>query len=160
MADETEALKHNFFFRGFFRKRGYFNLAHIPPDKYRKDPLFTSSANERVWLSADKLFQLNSNGLEELTVQGKNLLDGVVAQNGDSIVESPIMIEGYWIGDNSAEQLAHSRNRAILVRRHLQNHFQLDAAHLGIVPMKSLPPSGLDHSTWDGVCIVILKAKS
>jgi phospholipid/cholesterol/gamma-HCH transport system substrate-binding protein len=42
MADDTEALKHNFFFRGFFRHRGYYNLAHLSPDQYRKDQLLRS----------------------------------------------------------------------------------------------------------------------
>ncbi len=159
MADETEALKHNFFFRNFFRQRGYYNLAHISPDKYRKDHLFTSPSNTRAWLPADQLFQLDPNGLEQLTARGKSLLDGVVAQYGDYIVESPIVIEGYWNGAGSADQLARSRNRAILVRRYLQNHFQLDASHLGIVAMKNLPPGGLDHASWDGICIVIVTPK-
>lgn len=34
MADDTEALKHNFLVRGFFRHRGYYNLSHINPDQY------------------------------------------------------------------------------------------------------------------------------
>jgi phospholipid/cholesterol/gamma-HCH transport system substrate-binding protein len=160
MADDTEALKHNFFFRGFFRKRGYYNLADISPDKYRKDPMFSNPANERAWLPADKLFERDSNGLERLTAQGKSLLDGVVGQHGDSIVGSPIVIEGYSNDGNPADQLARSRSRAILVRRYLQNHFQLDATHFGLVGMESLPPGGLDHSTWDGICIVILKTRS
>ncbi len=31
LADATEALKHNFLTRGFFKKRGYYNLADISP---------------------------------------------------------------------------------------------------------------------------------
>jgi phospholipid/cholesterol/gamma-HCH transport system substrate-binding protein len=160
MADETEALKHNFFFRPFFRHRGYYNLTHISPDKYRKDGLFTSPGNSRTWLSANQLFLRDPNGLEQLTTQGKGLLDDAMAEYGDSIIESPIMIEGYWGGDNPTDQLALSRNRAIIVRRYLQNHFQLDPGHLGAVPMKNLPPSGLDHPSWDGICILVLKGKA
>jgi phospholipid/cholesterol/gamma-HCH transport system substrate-binding protein len=159
MADETEALKHNVFFRGFFQHRGYYNLAHISPDKYRKDALFTRADNYRTWLSADQLFVRDPNGLEQLTPEGKALLDNTLAQYGDSVVESPIVVEGYWSGANLADQLPFSRNRAILVRRYLQNHFQLDPGHLGAVPMKSVAPSGLEHSNWDGICIVVLKGK-
>jgi phospholipid/cholesterol/gamma-HCH transport system substrate-binding protein len=159
MADETEALKHNFFFRPFFQHRGYYNLTQISPEKYRKDTLFTSPNNSRTWLSADQLFVRDPDGLEQLTPQGKSLLDNALAQYGDSIVESPIVVEGYWGGDNPADQLTHSRNRAIIVRRYLQIHFQLDLGHLGAVPMKNLPPSGLDHSSWDGICILVLKGK-
>jgi hypothetical protein len=81
-------------------------------------------------------------------------------QYGASAVESPIVIEGYSAGGNAADQLASSRNRAILVRRYLQTHFQLDLGNLGAVPMMNVPPSGLDHPTWDGICIVVLKGRS
>jgi phospholipid/cholesterol/gamma-HCH transport system substrate-binding protein len=40
MTDDTEALKHNFFLRGFFRSGGYFSLGRLSPDLYRKDRLF------------------------------------------------------------------------------------------------------------------------
>jgi len=159
MADDTEALKHNFFFKGFFRHRGYYNLNNISPDKYRKDRLFTSPGNSRTWLSTEQLFQRDPNGSEHLTAQGRGVLNNALAQYGDAIFESPIVVEGYRSGDNPADQLTTSHNRAILVRLYLQNHFQLDPGHLGAVPMNNLPPSGLDHSTWDGVCLLVLKAK-
>jgi phospholipid/cholesterol/gamma-HCH transport system substrate-binding protein len=159
MADETEALKHNFFFRGFFRQRGYYNLTHISLDKYRKNSFITNPANYRTWLSAEQLFQRDPGGLEQLTPQGKDLLTNALAQYGDSIVEDPIVVEGYWGGSNPADQLLLSRNRAILARHYLQNHFQLDPAHLGAIPMKNHPPDGLDRSNWDGICIVVLRRK-
>lgn len=159
MADETEALKHNFFLRGFFRHRGYYNLTHLSPDKYRKDGFFTSPGNPRAWLSAEQLFRTDAHGVEQLTPRGKILIDGTLAGYGDSIVESPIIVEGYWSGENPAEQLTLSRHRANLVRRYLQDHFQLDPGHLGAVPMKNLPPSGSDHSSWDGICILLVKGK-
>jgi phospholipid/cholesterol/gamma-HCH transport system substrate-binding protein len=159
MADETEALKHNFFFRGFFQHRGYYNLTHMSPDKYRKNALVTNPGNYRAWLSAEQLFQREPNGLEQLSPQGKDLLTNALAEYGDSIVESPIAVEGYWGGSSPADQLLLSRNRAILVRHYLQNHFQLDPAHLGAIPLKNHPPDGLDRSNWDGICIVVLRRK-
>jgi phospholipid/cholesterol/gamma-HCH transport system substrate-binding protein len=157
VADETEALKHNFILRGFFKRRGYYNLTHIAPDKYRRDSLFTSPANSRTWLSAEQLFVRDPDGPEQLSQAGKVLIDSTLAQAGDSIIESPIVVEGYWGGSNPSDQLLVSRSRAILVRRYLQNHFQLDPGHLGAVPLKNLPPSGLDRSHWDGICIVVLR---
>jgi len=157
MADETEALKHNVFFRGFFRRRGYFNLSHISPDKYRQDKLFTSPADSRIWLSGAALFQHDLNGAEELSVSGKALLNDAFARFGDSAVESPVVVEGYSEEGGPANQLARSKRRAILIREYLQSHFQLDPGNLGAVPMKSLPPSGLGHPTWDGICLVLLK---
>jgi phospholipid/cholesterol/gamma-HCH transport system substrate-binding protein len=160
MADETEALKHNFFFRGFFQHRGYFNLTHLSPEKYRKNTLVTSPGNYRVWLSAEQLFQRGPDGMEQLTPQGKDLLSDALAQYGDSVVESPIVVEGYWGGSNPADQILVSRNRAVLARHYIQNHFQLDPGHLGAIPMKNQPPDGLDRSDWDGICIVVLKRKA
>lgn len=160
MADDTEALKHNFFFRGFFRHRGYYNLAHIDPDKYRKDTLFTNTSDYRAWVPANELFQRNSNGEEELTSQGKALLNRKLAKYGDSVVQSPIVVEGYRGEGNAADQLAFSRNRSILVRQYLQAHFALDPGNIGAVAMMDIPPNGLDHTTWDGICIVVIRRKS
>jgi phospholipid/cholesterol/gamma-HCH transport system substrate-binding protein len=159
IADSTEALKHNFLLRGFFRKRGYYNLDRISPEQYRRDSAFTSRANYRAWLSASELFQAASNGQEELSAGGKALLDGALTESGDSIFESPIVIEGYCNGTRPGEQLRLSRIRAALVRQYLQSHFLLDSSNLGIVAMKNSPPSGMERKTWDGICIVVLRKK-
>src|SRR5262249_55279610 len=59
MADDTEALKHNFFLRGFFHRRGYYNLDNLSADTYRKNRVFSDSGNERAWLPAAELFVRN-----------------------------------------------------------------------------------------------------
>lgn len=160
LADDSEALKHNFLLRGFFRRRGYYNLDRLSPDQYRSDAAFTSDANYRAWLSTSELFVVSANGEEELSTGGKALLDRALTQDGDSIFESPIVIEGYCNGTQPAEQLRLSRIRANLVRQYLQSHFQLDSNNLGMVAMKNSPPSGTDRKTWDGICIVVLRKKS
>ena len=159
MADDTEALKHNFFFRPFFRQRGYYNLSHISPDEYRKDRLFANPTNRRVWLPANQLFQRTADGTDQLTVAGRALLDQTLSQYGDAIVESPIIVEGYSDGGTLADRLAISRDRSILVRTYILNHFHFNADNLGSIAMEDRPPSGLDHSMWDGVAVVVLKPK-
>ena len=156
LADATEALKHNFLTRGFFKKRGYYNLAEISPEEYRRERAFTSPMNRRVWLSGSALFDKGSNG-EELSAAGKALLNAALMKNGDPMIEGPIVIEGYWNGNDPAEQLRFSRTRATLVRQYLQARFQLDPRDLGVVPLKNLPPKGMEHAAWDGICIVVLK---
>jgi phospholipid/cholesterol/gamma-HCH transport system substrate-binding protein len=160
MADDTEALKHNFLLRGFFHRRGYFDLTHIEPDSYRKDRMFTNPQNTRTWLPADQIFERSANGAEQLTSRGRSLLDAAVAAFGDSLVSKPIVIEGYSSGGSASEGLSRSRRRAVLVRLYLQNLYQLDASHVGVVPMRDLPPRGLDHTNWDGICIVVVAAKA
>jgi phospholipid/cholesterol/gamma-HCH transport system substrate-binding protein len=158
-ADGTEALKHNFLLRRFFLHRGYYDLGHISADKYRQDHLFTRPENYRVWLSGTDLFRQNPNDGEELSAHGKALLADALAQYGESVVGSPIVIEGYSDVNGAANQLALSRGRAVVVRQYLLNHFQLNPGNLGAVPLMNLPPSGFGHQTWDGICIVILKTK-
>jgi len=158
-ADGTEALKHNFLLRGFFRHRGYYDLTGISADKYRQDRLFMNQANYRAWLPGAELFQRNSNGEEELSAHGKTQLANALAQYGESVVGRPIVVEGYSEVDGPANQLALSRGRAVLARQYLLNHFQLNSGNLGAVALMNLPPSGFDHSTWDGICIVVLQPK-
>src|SRR5262249_39610063 len=137
--------------------RGYYSLANISPEKYRRDRAIISRTNHRAWLPGSELFQNGSNGEEELSAQGKALLNSTLRDYADSIVESPIVIEGYWNGDVPADQLRFSRSRALLVRQYLQARFQLDTRNVGVVPMKNAPPDGTERTTWDGICIVVLR---
>jgi phospholipid/cholesterol/gamma-HCH transport system substrate-binding protein len=159
MADDTEALKHNFFLRGFFRRRGYYNLANISPDTYRKDHVFSNPANQRAWLPATELFTKDGSNSEILSAKGKQLLNAAIGQHGDSLPNDPLVIEGYSDEADPAEQLTSSRNRAILVREYLQRHFQLDRSDLGIVSLRNSPPNGVGHSRWDGICVVFLRRR-
>ena len=158
LTEGTEALKHNFLLRGFFRSRGYYNLDRISPEKYRQDRVFTNPANRRSWLAASNLFQDGPNGQEELTTGGKALLDGTLTEYGDTIIESPIVVEGYC-GGRPADQVWRSRARAILVRQYLLSRFQLDSANIGMVSLKTNPPNGSGQVAWDGVCVVVLRGK-
>jgi phospholipid/cholesterol/gamma-HCH transport system substrate-binding protein len=157
MAENTEALKHNFFFRGFFKRRGYYNLTDLKSDEYRHDKVFANPENHREWLTADDLFQPGSNGLETLSLMGKKRIDAVATQLGDSLLAGAIVVEGYSAAQNHDEKFALSRNRAILVGQYLHTHFHLDSRNIGVVSLKELPPPGLHKDKWDGVCMVILK---
>lgn len=156
LADASEALKHNFLLRGFFRKRGYYNLADLSPERYRADRAFTSASVRRVWLPGSQLFQNGPNGQEQLSPSGKALIDFLLTQNGDRIFAGPVVVEGYENGENAADQFRLSHSRAMAVRQYVQTRFALDSRDLGAVPLKNLTPKGADRATWDGVCIVLL----
>jgi phospholipid/cholesterol/gamma-HCH transport system substrate-binding protein len=154
---DTEALKHNFLLKGFFRRRGYYNLRDLQPDKYRKDKVFMKPENARAWLPASDLFQKTANGNEALSSAGERLLDAKLAEYGNDVVEKPIVVEGYSNSSDVAEQLSDSRQRAILVRQYLFIHYALDLTKVGIVSMNNSPPPSSGHATWDGVCLVIVQ---
>jgi phospholipid/cholesterol/gamma-HCH transport system substrate-binding protein len=75
MAEDTEALKHNFFFKGFFKHCGYYTLGNLSPEKYRHSKLFGSTQSPRAWLQTDALFQHGPHGTEELSPDGKHAID-------------------------------------------------------------------------------------
>src|ERR1700683_4472940 len=86
MADDTEALKHEFFFRGFFKKRGYYSLKNLTPDQYRSNPYFNSQRNRRTWLNAADAFGKDSNGTEVLSAAGEQEIDQVIGTAKDSVI--------------------------------------------------------------------------
>jgi phospholipid/cholesterol/gamma-HCH transport system substrate-binding protein len=157
MAEDTEALKHEFFFRGFFKHRGYYSLTNLRPDDYRRDKLFTDPGNSRAWLEGAALFERKQNGSEALSPAGKARIDASVAQFGDAALESPIVVEGYSTAGDQGSRLADSRTRAILVRKYLNTRFQIDLQNIGTVALLGVPPPETHKNSWDGVCIVLLK---
>lgn len=156
MAEDTEALKHGFFFRGFFKKRGYYSMARMEPDKYRQDKVFANRGNLRVWIAAAELFEPSQGETEVLSRAGKVRIDAAVAQLGDRVTGGAIVVEGYAISGAPGDQLALSRSRAILVRNYLHTRFQLDTQSIGTVPLRGVPPPATHKDSWNGVCLVLL----
>ena len=159
MAEDTEAIKHSFFFKGYFSHRGYYGLSSISPDEYRRNKLFTNAHGRRLWLTVDVLFQPGAHGTEELSEGGKRAIDSAIASDGDAVFQHPVVIEGYSDAGDPADQLAHSYNRAFLVRTYLQARFPFVAKNLGVMPLSSTPAPGLGHEHWSGVCISIAERK-
>ena len=86
VAEDTEALKHEFLFRGFFKRRGYYSMAHLAPDEYRQDKVFANPRNLRVWIEAAELFEPRQGEGEMLSRAGKVRIDAAVAQLGDRVI--------------------------------------------------------------------------
>jgi phospholipid/cholesterol/gamma-HCH transport system substrate-binding protein len=159
MAEDTEALKHNFFFRGFFKHRGYYALSSLSPGDYRRDKLFANPSNPRVWLRADSLFQQGTKGSEELSEAGKHAIDAAVVSFGDSIFTHPIVVEGYSDAVAPADALSFSYARGQIVRNYLEARYPFDAKNVGVMPLSATPPTGLGHDNWSGVSILVAEKK-
>jgi phospholipid/cholesterol/gamma-HCH transport system substrate-binding protein len=159
MAEDTEALKHNLFFKGFFDRRGYYTLSNLSPQEYRRSKLFGDTHSPRAWLQATALFQDNPNGGEALSSEGKRSLDAVVASMGDTVFKNPIVIEGYSDAAVPADALSRSYARAQLVRNYLEARYPFVAKNVGVMPLSGTPPPGMEQDHWSGVCIMIAEKK-
>jgi phospholipid/cholesterol/gamma-HCH transport system substrate-binding protein len=159
MAEDTEALKHNFFFKGFFNHRGFYTLASLSPQEYRRSKLFGSTQSPRAWLQADILFEHGPHGTEELSEDGKHTIDAAVTSFGDSVFTHPIVIEGYSNAATPADALSWSYARAQLVRNYLEARYPFTAKNVGTMPLSATPPPGLAHDHWSGVCILVAEKK-
>jgi phospholipid/cholesterol/gamma-HCH transport system substrate-binding protein len=153
LTDDTEALKHEFLFKGFFKHRGYDNLDDLPVEQYRAGQVFKSLPESREWIDASSLFTKNQNGEEELSANGRQNIDQAVGQFKE-IYDKPLIVEGYASSGSPSDELLQSRRRAVLVRTYLQLHYHLLPKNTGIVALRSTPPENAGKTTFDGVSLV------
>lgn len=157
LADDTEALKHEFFFKGFFKHRGYDDLDDLPVVQYRDGEIFKDLSESRQWLPASSLFA-KENGGEVLTARGRHSIDLAIGQLKE-IYNEPLIIEGYATSGSRSDELIQSRRRASEVRDYLQLHFHLLPKNTGIVALGSRPPINAGRSTFDGVSLVCVSER-
>ena len=149
LAETTEALKRNFFFRGFFNQRGYFDLDDVSVAQYRQGALETGDRRVlRIWLGADVLFERDVNGVERLSEGGRVRLDSAMSQFVRYPQKSPFVVEGYALDVTGDSRYLNSRTRAQLVRDYVVGKFKLDPNYVAIMPMGAEAPASPD---WRGL---------
>ena len=154
LAANAEALKRNFFFRGFFNRRGFFDLDTVPVEAYRQGALETEDRRVlRVWVSSDVLFEKDANGRERLTDDGMRRLDSAMAPFLRYPRDTPFVVEGYAAGVTADERFVGSRGRAQLVRDYLQSKYGLDGGYVGIMPLGNEAHDSPAGNTWSGVAL-------
>ena len=151
LAENLEALKHNWFFRGFFRQRGFFDLDAISLDEYLSGKVAPGRRREQVWIEQADLFAIDSAGTEILSAEGKKKLVEVMGPYLRYVPNALLMVEGYAAKSAQHEQFLRSRDRGRMVRTYLLDRFGLKPNYVGAIPMGSADPTG---KTWDGVAIV------
>ena len=155
LAEDTEALKHEFFFRGFFKKRGFYNLEQLSPADYLKACQRQNACESRTWLDAANLFATASDSTVQLGEAGRHAIDHAVAPVVDSLPDHVVIVEGYSDTGSPDQQFVVSRRRANLVREYLEARFHLMHSDVGIVPLRNRPPHCTGRETWNGVAIVL-----
>jgi phospholipid/cholesterol/gamma-HCH transport system substrate-binding protein len=151
LAENLEALKHGFFFRGFFKDRGFYDLAKLSPDEYQSKEFEKNVTKERAWVRQDELFTLKANGSEELSDPGKTKLDSMIANFLRFTKDRAVIVEGYASAGTVDEQWLCSRERATKVRDYLVKKFTLSPDYVGVMPMGAV----LGYA--DGIALVLLK---
>ena len=154
LEENTEALKRNWFFRGFFRSRGYFNLDDISPTEYREGVLKRGGREDlRIWLRADLLFEPSPEQGLQLTDGGRARLDSAMATFLRYPLEGPLVVEGHASTGSGAQAFVAARERAGVVREYLIGRFDLDPRTVGLIPLTASGDRGPDGERWDGVAL-------
>jgi phospholipid/cholesterol/gamma-HCH transport system substrate-binding protein len=164
LAENMDAMKHNFLLRGFFKNRGYYDLAQMSPGDYRKGTLTNGSDRKlvRVWQHSDDLFepQPDRPENERLTEQGKARIGSAIAPYLENIASGIVMVEGYAQQGPPAEQYLRSQTRASLVRDYLVATFRLDPQATGAIALSAHSPGSPGKAPWDGVALAVILPKS
>jgi phospholipid/cholesterol/gamma-HCH transport system substrate-binding protein len=161
LAENTEALKHNFFFRGYFNKRGYFDLSDVSVEQYRAGVLEQAGRVPlRIWLQASVLFTRDATGKEILTDAGRGRIGSAVSMFVRYPKDSPLVIEGYAPDPAADQQFLLSRSRATLVRDYVVSRFGLDPGMVTVMPMGKGAAGSPSGDTWDGIAVTLFVAKT
>jgi phospholipid/cholesterol/gamma-HCH transport system substrate-binding protein len=150
LAEDLEALKHSFFFRGFFKDRGFYDLGSLSPAEYQSKEFEKNVTKERTWVELDDVFILKANGSEELSEPGRKKLDAMMANFLRFTKDRAVIVEGYAAAGTLDEQWLHSRERAAKVRDYIVKKFTLSSDYVGVMPMGAL-------AGGDGIALVLLK---
>ena len=156
LAEATEALKRNFLVRGFFERRGYYDLQDVTVAQYRGGVLKGRDRRAlRVWLSSAVLFEQDDTGGERLTADGRARLDSAMASLVRYAPGNPFVVEGYAQAPTGDARYLISRARAQAVREYLVGRFGLDPAHVTTMPMGAEAENSPAGDTWDGVGLAL-----
>jgi phospholipid/cholesterol/gamma-HCH transport system substrate-binding protein len=170
LAENTEALKRNFLFRGYFEDRGYYDLSELTPTDYREGVLAGKYRQPiRVWLRADRLMvavapaapgtattdAIGMRAAESLTSEGRARLDQAMAELLRYPRNSPLIIEGYALADTRDERFLMAAERARQVREYVVAKYGVSPNHVAIMPLGNEAEGSPDGAQWDGVALTL-----
>jgi phospholipid/cholesterol/gamma-HCH transport system substrate-binding protein len=158
LAENMEALKRNWFFRGFFSSRGFYDVDSLSRDDYLKGNFARERPRERTWVPLQDAFIPDPTGGEMLSEAGMRKLGEIIAPYLRFAPNTLMMIEGYASAGSELEQFLASRDRAQIVRQYLVDRFGLDGKYVGAMPMGGVRSEGAGE-LWDGVAVVYFPEK-
>jgi phospholipid/cholesterol/gamma-HCH transport system substrate-binding protein len=157
LAENMEALKHGFFFRGFFNNRGFYDLSTLSLADYQSKDFDKKAKKEREWVQGAGLFSVKADGSEELSESGRKSID-VAMETFQRFTEGvALIVEGYSSKGTSNERFMQSRDRSAKVREYLEKTFGLSSTYVGVMAMGSVPSHSSARLDEDGVALVLLR---
>ena len=150
MADNTEALKRNWFFRGFYDERGFFDIDAVSLEEYQSSRFLPDKQRITRRLDGNGMFDPERMGV--LIDAGRERLDTVMSEYLRYSKEDPIMIETYASG-SSPEGLLLARDWAVAIREYLINEFELRPSYVGVMPMM---PSDIAPEDRTGATVTLV----
>jgi phospholipid/cholesterol/gamma-HCH transport system substrate-binding protein len=157
LAENMEALKHGFFFKGFFNNRGYFDLTTITLADYQSKEFDKKAHKEREWVDEKGLFTVKANGSEEISEAGRASINRTMDDFQRFTEGIALMVEGYSANGTQNERFIRSRDRSLLVRDYLERKFALSSGYVGVMPMGSVQSHTMPLTSEDGIALVLLR---
>jgi len=147
-ADDMEALKHNFFLHGFFKKRGYEDTTELTENEIESLPQGTPS--KTFSYTAKQLFDKRDSAKlknqKSLNAGGEFLANN---QFGVAVITSATGMEG-----DVQKDLTLTEARAAVVREYLVENFGFDDSQVKTVGMGKQSDANADRD-WGTVQILI-----
>jgi phospholipid/cholesterol/gamma-HCH transport system substrate-binding protein len=156
LADNMEAMKHNFLLRGFFNRRGYFDLDAISPAQYRTGVLENGKRKAmRIWLKSAMVFEAGPDGTEVLSESGSARIDSAMSTYLKYLPANPLVVEGYAPAATVAERFRLSRRRAGIVREYILGKYDIPPQNAGFIGLGAEAVDSPDKDRWDGVSLTL-----
>jgi phospholipid/cholesterol/gamma-HCH transport system substrate-binding protein len=146
--ENMEALKHNFFLRGYFKNRGYEDAAELGKDEIERLPQGTPM--KEFTYSAKQLFDKQDSA--KLKNQ-KSLNDGGEFLAGNQFGVAVVVASAGMAGDTQKD-LTLTQARAMVVREYLVEHFGFDDSQLKTLGQGKQADAKSD-AAWGTVQIVV-----
>jgi outer membrane protein OmpA-like peptidoglycan-associated protein len=147
--ENMEALKHNFFLRGFYKRRGYEDSADLAKNEVERLPQGTPL--KEFAFSAKGLFD-KQDSAKLKNQKSLNPVGEFLASNqfGCAVIVASAGMEG-----DSQKDLALTEARAMVVREYMVTNFEFDDSQLGTLGMGKQKEAAASTGEWGTVRVLI-----